>query len=271
MLGILGGIRWYQTETAARVPIRKVAHFYHATATTLQTCGTGMERIYEARDRLTLLAAAQPQRFIALLGDGDREVRAGCALALGRARRRESIHGLIRLLRDRDPDVRRCAALSLDELGDVRGVTPLITALADADSKVRQRVADALGSLGDPSAIEPLRRMLSDPAVDREALLALARIDDPRATGVVLQVMRTPGHKLAWLAPLALSQYPKPGFAFQSRLRAARIANPRSESDRTVNRNIEDALSHQEWMAMSIISNSVESANRSAILVSAPE
>ena len=101
---------------------------------------------------------------------------------------------LLSLLHHTDPTVRQYAVLALGSLNDPSIVPHLIERLDDPDSRVCLKAAEMLGTNGDERAIDPLFAIASndtnyyglrDSAVD-----ALARIDRPRVTALLFELLR---------------------------------------------------------------------------------
>jgi quinoprotein glucose dehydrogenase len=120
-------------------------------------------------------AAAVVRRY---LRDGDEEVRAQAARALGDARDAESFDELLVRLRDPHPRVRFHAALGVGKLGRAGAAAELAALLrdnADADAYLRHAAAAALAWIGDAPAI--LRAGQDESrSVRLGAILALRRL-----------------------------------------------------------------------------------------------
>jgi HEAT repeat protein len=95
------------------------------------------------------------------LRDGDKEVRASAAAALGRLGA-PAVPPLLGLLTDRDWHVRYRAAEALGLIRERRAVPALVAALADSRDHVRYMAAKSLGAIGDAAAIEPLIAAIAD-------------------------------------------------------------------------------------------------------------
>ena len=146
-----------------------------------------------SRAALALAAIGEPAREVLVtdLATGNRRVRGGAALALGRLGGEGAASALIGALRDPDEEVRHRAAGALGDIGepaipallsairadetDLRqGVTaafaqigrpavaPLVAALGDGDWRVRRGAAAALGEIGDPGSVDALIEALDD-------------------------------------------------------------------------------------------------------------
>jgi len=104
----------------------------------------------------------------------------------------------IAALRGNDADVARDAAAALGGLGDTSAVEPLIEVLADANgyfhSVVRAAAASSLAQLNDARAFQPLVHAVRDNMAEAsaEAVRALATMGDPRAVGVLIDIVRNP-------------------------------------------------------------------------------
>lgn len=128
-------------------------------------------------------AALEP--VIALLDDGDGDVRAAAARVLGDARHAASVDSLIAMLQDSSSRVRREAALALARLGPSAGeaATAALIALLrhndDRDAVLRHAAVHALARIGDDEALHA-RIQDGSRAVRMGVLLALARLQDAR-------------------------------------------------------------------------------------------
>lgn len=84
------------------------------------------------------------QKIVAKLNASDPEIRARCAVFLGKIRDKRAIEPLIGLLEDPVPMVIKYAAEALGKIKDRRAVRPLIEALDCEDSEVYLAVSKAL-------------------------------------------------------------------------------------------------------------------------------
>jgi HEAT repeat protein len=121
------------------------------------------------------------------LGDGDAEVRAAAADALGSQASPDAVAPLLGKLDDASPNVRIQIARALARLVDGRAVVPLAGKVQDSVPEVRQAVARALGELGDARATQALLLQLRDNSseVRVEALGALGRLRAPDAASAI--------------------------------------------------------------------------------------
>jgi len=144
------------------------------------------------------------------LHDKDPTVKRRAALAAGRLGDPTLASDLVDLLNDPEPEVRQMAAFALGQIGtrDSSAVDRLLASLEDGDSRVRARAAEALGRLGDRTVAPAVARFIraaiprqaplltirgddpgsaDDPWLElRLGLLALARLEDPRAAAEAL-------------------------------------------------------------------------------------
>ncbi len=130
-------------------------------------------------------AALQP--LVALLGDGDGEVRANAARVLGEGRAKEASGALVKLLKDENLRARYFAAEALGKLGDALAAEPLLTMArenADQDQYLRHAAAVALSRLNVEPALAKAAQD-SDKALRTVALLALYRME----SGLVAQFL----------------------------------------------------------------------------------
>ena len=111
---------------------------------------------------------------------------------------RAAVAAQIAALRGTDADTARDAAIALGRLGDASAVEPLIEALRNANgyfhSVVRAAAAASLGQLRDARAFEPLSAATGDTMAEAsaEAVRALTAMADPRATAVLIDIVRNP-------------------------------------------------------------------------------
>lgn len=120
------------------------------------------------------------------LSDGEPQVRAAAAEALGRIGQASgsALPQIFLLLRDPDATVRLKAVEALPNVArDTSIIEPLVLALSDSAPEVRRAAAATLGALGTSTSesIAALARALGDssPAVRAAAALALAEIGPP--------------------------------------------------------------------------------------------
>ncbi len=140
-----------------------------------------------------------------------------CAVrALGKLRVADATirQRLIELLRDPDPDVRLDVVVTLGELGASEAVDTLIEALlGDPEGEVRIEAARALAKLRSPTAVDALIRCVREDGlpqldlsvddlefgdsleVQGQALEALGRIGDRRATAPVIELLSDPDYE----------------------------------------------------------------------------
>jgi HEAT repeat protein len=127
-------------------------------------------------------AADRADDLIGDLHDGDWQVRAEAAMALGETGDERAVVPLIEALRDDVREVRLNAAWALGEIGDERATEPLVAALNDQVREVRCVVAIALGKIGDDRAVGPLKEALKEEDLGASEVSAEAQIkaEDPK-------------------------------------------------------------------------------------------
>ena len=93
----------------------------------------------------------------------------------------------------------------MEENGDVEG---LIHALKDDAENVRREAMNALERIGDTRATEPLIELLQDPdiTIQEEAITALGRIKDKRAIQPLIQTLNNQHIGIRWKAAEALGK-----------------------------------------------------------------
>jgi HEAT repeat protein len=153
-----------------------------------------VSRRREAVDKLDAFRPdeARPHLLFAL-NDGDVEVRARAALALGRRRIGEAAPRLIQLLGDPDPKLRAAAATALGQVAanadaewPQRTAHALERALGDGEHEVREAAVVAIAALPRPlaqSVAVAITGRLDDdhPAVRQRAASALQKLGEARA------------------------------------------------------------------------------------------
>ena len=142
-------------------------------------------------------AAGHAGELAELLLDGDDEVRAAAAEALGRAGP-AALPALLRAARDEAPNVRESAATAMGELGVEASLDWLIEAAhSDPDRSVREAAVAAMGALGNDRAVGPLLDLVAGgpPTVRRRAIAALTVFDDDRIEPAIRRAAldRNPG------------------------------------------------------------------------------
>ena len=97
----------------------------------------------------------------------------------------------------------------MEENGDVEG---LIHSLKDDSENVRKEAMNALERIGDPRATEPLIDLLLDPdiTIQEEAITALGRIRDKRAVQPLIQTLNNQHIGIRWKAAEALGRIGDP-------------------------------------------------------------
>lgn len=129
--------------------------------------------------------------LIEAASDEDSYVRWKAVEALGNLNDSRAVEQLILALQDENEWVREYAAMALGNLRDPRAVDPLIQALYDNDSLVRYYAVDALADLKDPRAVEPIMGALhdEDSSVRERAINALGELNDTRAIDPLTQIL----------------------------------------------------------------------------------
>jgi len=109
------------------------------------------------------------------------------------------------VLNDGDPDLRACAALALGRIRDASAAPALATRLGDASAFVASIAADALSLIGEP-AVETLAESLASPEPHTRllAVRALSRIKSQEAIGPLFGVLQDPSYLVRYYAQEAL-------------------------------------------------------------------
>lgn len=141
------------------------------------------------------------------LSYGGPEVRVRAARRLAELAQPQALPLLMAALADPEPEVRTEAARTLQVFNDRRSVPALLPLLNDTNWTVRAAAAATLGKLGDIAAAKPLLRLLEATYWQHinilpqhqalvEATIALGRLHDPRAAGILSQLLKK-GYKAA--------------------------------------------------------------------------
>lgn len=121
----------------------------------------------------------------------DPMVRRYLTVVLGDLHDRKATPLLLDALNDADAETRIYALWSLGELRDPAALPALRKAAADDDSGIRKMAVYSLGELRVAEAVPVLVTALPDPVADVRfnAAMALSRFDDPRASGVLREML----------------------------------------------------------------------------------
>ncbi len=126
------------------------------------------------------------------LGKDYIHLRVAAVEAMGELRRKEAIVDLARALTDGNEEVRAAAAVALGKIGGAEIVPPLRQA-ADRETspRVRRLIIEALGRSGVQDGFMALQTLLvdPDPEVKRAAVEAILEIGDPKAANSLLVVV----------------------------------------------------------------------------------
>jgi cyclophilin family peptidyl-prolyl cis-trans isomerase len=145
--------------------------------------------------------APPAQDLVALLADGDGQVRRRAAIAIGRVGLREGIAPLSSLLSDADAGVRQMAVFGLGLIGDASAAPALTQALNDPAPLVRGRAAEALGQIGAKDAAAAIGKLAAE-YVTHPAVAAMNADDDRWPAAEEADALR-----LALFALVRLSAY----------------------------------------------------------------
>ncbi len=115
------------------------------------------------------------------------------------------VEPLIEALGDKEGTVRKYAAIMLGDLRDIRAIEELGMALYDLHHEVGEAAAEALVKFG-AQAVDILIESLSHPeaAIREHAVIALAKIQDPRVVPVLIEMLQDPERTVQKQAVLAL-------------------------------------------------------------------
>ncbi len=147
----------------------------------------------------TLYAMYQARHAIDPRDDWTRDLRRRMTVALGIEGEPYALNSLGQAILDGDPQVRASAAWALGEIADAAVVPVLVDALDDPDDEVRFRAASSLGNLRDGRASDALLRKLDDPQpkVAAAAARSLGSLRKPRAVPELLRVIAGESDRVA--------------------------------------------------------------------------
>ena len=161
------------------------------------------------------------ERLIELLTDPVARVRRASCWAVGRIGDEAALGSLVRRLRDRDSLVRQASVWALGEIGGQTAIDALIGAVVDTDPDVAMEARQALDLAG-----EPLGGLILDSVEgSRQAMDALAAIDDPRAIPPLAETARRGTTQERRAAVRTLGEIGGPEVA-EEIIRAAKSWNP---------------------------------------------
>jgi len=170
---------------------------------------TGPARQLLARILAELATADLGEDLILLATDGDPEVRASAARALGNAQPSFALPVLSVLIQDKEWFVRLRVVVALASIDHHTRIRPLLHALCDSNRYVRQRAAWALSQMGanldnvltqvvqtqDNYALQAFISELERSGAIDSLLLALEEHRDPGSAGHILLEVLTNGRK----------------------------------------------------------------------------
>jgi HEAT repeat protein len=178
----------------AAVPARAGSLFDDLDAVAAELRADEPSRRRDAVDKLDAYRTDEVRRYLlSALDDGDTEVRARAALAIGRRRLAEAAPRLLALMGDPEPRLRAVAAAALGQVAGVadapwpaQAAHALERALGDAEHDVREAAVEAIGALPRPlaqaAAVGVTGRLDDDhPTVRQKAAVVLARLGEARA------------------------------------------------------------------------------------------
>jgi HEAT repeat protein len=155
----------------------------------------GPARTIVARVLAELATPALGEDLIILATDGDAEVRASAARAMGASQASFALPVLSVLVRDQEWFVRLRAVVALSSIQEPRRIRPLLHALCDSNRYVRQRAAWALSQMG--SDLEQILYQVVD-TQDSYALQAfVSELERTGATERLLEVLHKSGDSAA--------------------------------------------------------------------------
>ena len=131
------------------------------------------------------------EKLISTAHGDDLNERLQAVANLGRIRQPRALEALIGLLQDGNNEVSAAAARALGEIGDARAVGPLCSILSDYFNG--RAAADALGMLGAPAVEQVITVLEEKPDLYRRPQIAaevLSQIGDDRAIGPLIAALQ---------------------------------------------------------------------------------
>ncbi len=145
-----------------------------------------------SRVALALAAIGKPAETVLITGlsTGNKRVRWGAALALGRIGGEVATSALIDALCAPDEDMRRQTASALEDMGEA-AIPTLIAMLRVSDPDIRREVIATLIQIGKPAtpSLAVALRTSRDPRIRAGAALALGGINDPAAVDALNEAL----------------------------------------------------------------------------------
>ncbi len=166
----------------------------------------------EASDAVAALTAV-------LEKDGNLDMRAEAAMALGEIGSDDALPPLIAAARNASPVIRKHAALGLGRMRHPQAPSYLAAMLKDADTEVREEAASALdsitgiGEVRDPEIFVPLCEALEDSSVEvrEEVISTLGNLEDKRAMPLLLKALEDGEGQIRAAAVKAIASIDKGG------------------------------------------------------------
>jgi len=161
----------------------------------------------EALSGLGLAAVEAVEMALVREGAGalDADGRKLALEVLGAVRHPRSLPIAIRALHDGDRNVRAAAAEAIGQIGGDDGALALLSLLAEEDRFLRLVALEGLNRLERPIPFDRLSVLLSDKIVRPAAVAALARADDQRAFVALVEALGDPSRQVGEAALRALA------------------------------------------------------------------
>lgn len=144
-----------------------------------------------ASTSLGMIGPSALQPCIEGLRHPDRNVRGGCASALGEIGDKRTVDPILALLKDPEGYVRASAVGTLVKLKDARSLDALVSSLSDSYSPARCLAAEALGEIRDRKALQSLTNGLkhSDSDMRASCARALGRLGQKEAVPYLVKCL----------------------------------------------------------------------------------
>jgi HEAT repeat protein len=149
-------------------------------------------RYYTIKALSKIAPASDSEYFIKALGDFDPRVRKYAVVALGDLKVKEAVPYFRQMVNDFDPAVRMELAIALGKIGTVDSLEPILILANDPEANIRLLAIESLGTTKGKEADGYLLRAVkaTDPKIASEAILFLARRNQPQALEIAKQMLK---------------------------------------------------------------------------------
>ncbi|MBI2570671.1 MAG: HEAT repeat domain-containing protein [Candidatus Schekmanbacteria bacterium] len=189
LIGVLGDVDWRVRKTAVESLVLLGADVVAPRLIDALRAGDNAGMRNAAVEALTRFGSSALPYLLGSSTDPDPDVRKFVTDILGEIGDGAAVPRLVQLLKDEDDNVRAAAVEALGKIQDARAVLPLLEIARTAELWTRFTAVISLGKIRDPRAVPVLLGLLSDRALRKPIVDALAEIGDPNAIGPLLDLV----------------------------------------------------------------------------------